>query len=72
MLAAVALVALAHVTNKYLVFVPMIGLGIAWASMLGVPYIMAVSMVPKERVGVYMGILNMMSAHRDSHFWLDL
>jgi maltose/moltooligosaccharide transporter len=60
MLAAVALVALAHVTNKYLVFVPMIGLGIAWASMLGVPYIMAVSMVPKERVGVYMGILNMM------------
>jgi maltose/moltooligosaccharide transporter len=38
----------------------MIGLGIAWASMMGVPYIMVVSMVPKERHGVYMGIVNMM------------
>ena len=60
LLAGVALVALAHIGNKYMVFVPMIGLGIAWASMVGVPYIIVVSMVPKERSGVYMGILNMM------------
>jgi maltose/moltooligosaccharide transporter len=38
----------------------MIGLGIAWASMLGIPYIMVASMVPKERAGVYTGIVNMM------------
>ena len=38
----------------------MIGLGIGWASMLGIPYIMVASMVPKERSGVYMGIVNMM------------
>ncbi len=60
LIAGVALVGLAHVRSKYGVFIPMIGLGIAWASMVGVPYIMAVSMVPKERTGVYMGILNMM------------
>jgi maltose/moltooligosaccharide transporter len=41
-------------------FPPMIGFGIAWASMMGVPYIMVVSSIPKERYGVYMGIINMM------------
>ncbi len=38
----------------------MIGFGIAWASMMGVPYIMVVGSIPKERYGVYMGIINMM------------
>ena len=38
----------------------MIGFGIAWASMMGVPYIMVVGSIPKERYGVYMGTINMM------------
>ena len=38
----------------------MIGFGIAWASMMGIPYIMVVSSIPKSRYGVYMGIVNMM------------
>ena len=58
--ALVSLLVLPHVTNKFLVFLPMIGFGISWASLLGVPYIMAVRMVPSNRYGVYMGILNMM------------
>ena len=58
--ALVSLLILPHVTNKFLVFLPMIGFGISWASLLGVPYIMAVRMVPSNRYGVYMGILNMM------------
>lgn len=55
-----ALLVLPHITDKHLVFLPMIGFGIAWASLMGVPYIMAVRMVPSNRYGVYMGILNMM------------
>ena len=58
--ALASLLVLPHVTNKFLVFLPMIGFGISWASLLGVPYIMAVRMVPSNRYGVYMGILNMM------------
>lgn len=58
--ALVSLLVLPHITNKFLVFLPMIGFGISWASLLGVPYIMAVRMVPSNRYGVYMGILNMM------------
>ena len=60
MLAAIGLSILPQIENKYLVFIPMIGFGIAWASMMGVPYIMVVNSIPKERYGVYMGIVNMM------------
>jgi maltose/moltooligosaccharide transporter len=59
-LAAVALVWLARIDNQYLALVPMIGVGIFWASAVGVPYLMVASMVPAKRTGVYMGILNMM------------
>ena len=58
--AAVGLVIFPHIHNKYLLFIPIIGLGIAWASIMGVPYIMAVRMIPSTRYGVYMGIINMM------------
>ena len=60
MLAAVSLAALSTINTQILTLVPMIGLGICWASMVGVPYLMVASMVPRERTGVYMGILNMM------------
>jgi maltose/moltooligosaccharide transporter len=59
-LAAISLAALSQVTNQLVTLIPMIGLGICWASMVGVPYLMVASMVPRERTGVYMGILNMM------------
>jgi maltose/moltooligosaccharide transporter len=59
-LAAIALVWLARIDNQYLALIPMIGVGIFWASAVGVPYLMVASMVPAKRTGVYMGILNMM------------
>ena len=49
-----------HISNKFLLFLPMIGFGIGWASMLGVPYMIAVAEIPSGRYGVYMGIINMM------------
>ena len=59
-LAALAMLILPHISNKFLLFIPMIGFGIAWASIMGVPFLIAVVEVPKERYGVYMGIINMM------------
>ena len=59
-MASVSLFILPHIENKYYLFAPMIGFGIAWASMMGVPYIMVVGSIPKEKYGVYMGIINMM------------
>ena len=59
-MAAISLFIIPTIGNKYFLFAPMIGFGIAWASMMGVPYIMVVNSIPKERYGVYMGIVNMM------------
>ncbi len=59
-IAALALFMIPYIGNRYLLFLPMIGFGVAWASMMGVPYIMVVSSVPRARYGVYMGIVNMM------------
>ncbi len=54
------LIAFSFTTNKYLFFPAITGFGIAWASMMGIPYLMVVSKIPKEKYGVYMGIINMM------------
>jgi maltose/moltooligosaccharide transporter len=59
-LAGLSLALLSTIDNQLLTLVPMIGLGICWASMVGVPYLMVAGMVPREKTGVYMGILNMM------------
>lgn len=59
-IAGVGLLLFANIENKYLLFAPMTGFGIAWASMMGVPYMLVVGSIPKERFGVYMGIINMM------------
>ncbi len=59
-LAALGLLAFPHIENKYLLFPAITGFGIGWASMMGIPYLMVVSDIPKERYGVYMGIINMM------------
>jgi maltose/moltooligosaccharide transporter len=37
----------------------MVLVGIAWASIMAMPYVMLAGSVPQERMGVYMGIFNM-------------
>ena len=59
-LAGVGFLLFPHISNKYLLFPVITGFGIGWASMMGIPYLMVVSKIPKERYGVYMGIINMM------------
>ncbi len=58
-LAGVGLLALPHLHDKYLLLIPMIGMGFSWASMMGNPYIMLAGSIPPERTGIYMGIFNM-------------
>lgn len=60
LLAAIGFLVFPHIQNKYLLFPAITGFGIGWASMMGIPYLMVVSNIPKERYGVYMGIINMM------------
>ncbi len=39
-------------------FFTMLGVGIAWASTLSMPYAVLAASLPPERTGVYMGIFN--------------
>ena len=57
---AIALFSIPYISDPTLVLVPMILFGIGWAAMMGIPYTMVSKVVPEERRGVYMGILNMM------------
>lgn len=57
---AIALFSIPFIEDPKLVLVPMVLFGIGWAAMMGIPYTMVSKVVPQERRGVYMGILNMM------------
>ncbi|MEY2834433.1 MAG: hypothetical protein RLZZ557_95 [Bacteroidota bacterium] len=59
-LAGAGFIAFPHIENKWLLYVAITGFGIGWASMMGIPYLMVVKSIPKERYGVYMGIINML------------
>jgi maltose/moltooligosaccharide transporter len=59
-LSGIGFIAFSYVQNKWLFFPAITGFGIGWASMMGIPYLMIVSEIPKEKYGVYMGIINMM------------
>lgn len=59
MLAGIGLLIIPSIKDSNLLFLPMIGMGLSWASMMGNPYIMLAGSIPPERTGVYMGIFNM-------------
>ncbi|MDE6046489.1 MAG: MFS transporter [Alistipes sp.] len=44
--------------DKYALMIPMIGIGIAWAGILAMPYAILSRAVEARRMGVYMGIFN--------------
>lgn len=55
---AIGLISVAFVENKYMLYGCMTGVGIAWASILSMPYAMLSGVLPENKVGVYMGIFN--------------
>ncbi|HEY4083083.1 MAG TPA: MFS transporter [Burkholderiaceae bacterium] len=58
-LAGLAMWAIPSIRQTAWLFVPMVGIGVAWASMMGNPYILLAGAIPPERAGIYMGIFNM-------------
>jgi maltose/moltooligosaccharide transporter len=54
----VGLISMLFITNKYMLFIPMVGIGMAWAAILAMPYAILSSSLPPEQTGVYMGIFN--------------
>jgi maltose/moltooligosaccharide transporter len=57
--AGLGMMALPAITSRVWLFLPMLGIGLGWASIMGNPYVMLANATPPERTGVYMGIFNM-------------
>jgi maltose/moltooligosaccharide transporter len=55
---AAGLISVVFMHNKYLLLLTMVGVGIAWASTLSMPYAVLAASLPPGRTGVYMGIFN--------------
>ena len=55
---ALGLLSVAVIHNKFLLLLSMTGVGIAWASILAMPYSILAGSLPSARIGVYMGIFN--------------
>ena len=55
---AAGLLSVYVIHNQYLLLLSMVGVGIAWASILSMPYAMLSSALPAHRIGVYMGVFN--------------
>ncbi len=54
-----AMLAIPNLGSQAAMVVPMLGIGLGWAGMMGCPYIMLANAIPPERTGIYMGIFNM-------------
>lgn len=57
--AGLGMMSLPLIHSQLFLLIPMLGLGLAWASSMGNPYIMLAGCIPAHRTGVYMGIFNM-------------
>ena len=52
------LISIYFVPNENWLFLSMFGIGIAWASILAMPYAILAGSIPAKKMGVYMGIFN--------------
>jgi maltose/moltooligosaccharide transporter len=55
---ALGLLSMYLIHDKYMLLLSMVGVGIAWASILSMPYAILSTALPGDRMGVYMGIFN--------------
>ena len=55
---ALGLILMNYWTGPNAVLISMVGVGVAWASILSMPYVLIASEIPQKKMGIYMGIFN--------------
>lgn len=58
LIGGISLISIFFIQDKYWLLVPMVGIGMAWGSILAMPYAILASSLPPRKMGVYMGIFN--------------
>jgi maltose/moltooligosaccharide transporter len=56
---AVAFFSFFIIKDPVMLILPMLGIGIAWASILAMPYAILANSIPPKQMGIFMGIFNM-------------
>jgi len=54
----IGLISMYFAPNQYWLIASMVGVGIAWASILAMPYAILASSIPLKKMGIYMGLFN--------------
>jgi maltose/moltooligosaccharide transporter len=58
-LGGISFISFLFFTDPVYLIIPMIGIGIAWGSILSMPYAMLANSIPPKQMGVFMGLFNM-------------
>ncbi|OYX39257.1 MFS transporter [Sphingomonas sp.] len=58
LLGAASYASILIIRDSQLLLLPMIGVGVAWASILTMPYVILADVLPPQKLGIYMGIFN--------------
>jgi maltose/moltooligosaccharide transporter len=56
--AGAGLASICVLQQKWLLLIPMVGVGIGWATILSMPYAMLADSIPPTKMGFYMGVFN--------------
>ncbi|VTQ06504.1 MFS transporter [Sphingobacterium daejeonense] len=57
-ISGIGLISILFIQDPNLLYIPMIAVGIAWASILATPYSILSGVVPVKKMGLYMGLFN--------------
>ncbi|MFN3228255.1 MAG: MFS transporter [Asticcacaulis sp.] len=57
-LGALGFAGMVHLPDPTLLWIPMIGIGFAWAAILSIPYAILSGTLPSAKMGIYMGVFN--------------
>ncbi|MEM7763437.1 MAG: MFS transporter [Pseudomonadota bacterium] len=57
-LGGIGLISFLFISDPKLLMISMVGVGIAWASILSMPYVLLTNTLPARKMGIYMGIFN--------------
>ena len=58
LLGGLGLFSIYFIHDQYMLIISMLGVGVAWASILSIPYAILTNALPHNKMGIYMGIFN--------------
>ncbi len=58
MVGGISFISIYFISNPDILLIPFVGIGLAWASILAMPYAILTGALPQDKMGTYMGIFN--------------